>query len=98
MMTFKIIEKDIISIMELGKSEDFWATLCAKIDEAIDILEHQEDAQSLETLSPEQYKFEMALLKAKQKFLRTLKEYPDSIIQDMQEPNNEQPEYDPYQK
>ena len=78
---------------------DFWQLIIEALNDNKEDLQKQADSEDLKELSPEQYKLENELLKAKRKYLDKLSELPATLISWLKNPNTEKPEsFDPYDK
>jgi len=59
-------------------------------------LEQERNSEDLEMLPADQYKLQVEIIKAKQKYLRELKELPQAIIDSMQVSTANAPQQDVY--
>lgn len=93
-----IKEKDKIEIIKQGAGGEFWKLLVDALHDSKDALRKQQESDDLKELPADQYKVENELLKAKIKYLDKLIGLPDTIVQWLQNPDNSQVEFDPYEK
>ena len=91
--------KDAVrDILSQGVSSDFWELLCQVLDDNIKAQDEQINDEDVMDLDPVQYKTTMEILKGRKSDLQKLKELPQKIILDLQDPNQTEPEFDPYEK
>jgi len=90
--------KNIQAILREGKSSEFWQVICAFLDE--DIEKHKAELMSDEffTAPAEQYKVQAEVIKNHILDLQTLKDFPDECIIELDEPDQTETEYDPFEK
>ena len=84
-------------ILRQGQQGDFWQIILDFIKQSREHLRNEMDADQLRDLPADQYKVENELLKAKIKYLDRLADYPNTIIGWLQNPSNEEKNYDPYE-
>jgi len=92
-------KKSAQQLLRLGKNGEFWKILCQALDESIQHLQNEQDSDDLKDLDSERYKLEAELLKAKRRFLKHLKNLPETLAAYLEEPagNSENPiNYDPF--
>lgn len=77
-------------------NSEFWKIISEALRDSKNHLRNEQDADELKDLPADQYKVENELLKAKIKYLDKLANYPDTIIGWLQNPNQEEKDYDPY--
>ena len=83
-------------ILRQGMNSEFWKIISEALRDSKNHLRNEQDADELKDLPADQYKVENELLKAKIKYLDKLANYPDTIIGWLQNPNQEEKDYDPY--
>jgi len=88
----------IREVLKQGVKADFWKIIIQGLDAIIENLQKEQDSEGLKELPAEQYKVESEILKAKRKYLKDLKEFPQTLLSDLDDPNeNNKPEdLDPY--
>ena len=94
-MTKKI--DTIEAILRAGASGDFWQIICKEIDKEIESCERERDSDNLAKESADIYKLAMENIKDKIKHLRAIKNYPETIAQNIENPIEEE-DPDPYDK
>ena len=91
--------KDAIrDIVSQGMRSDFWEILCQVLDDNIRHQDEQINDEEVMDLDPVQYKTTMEILKGRKSDLQKLKELPEKIILDLQDPSQTEPDFDPYEK
>lgn len=85
-------------VLEQGESGEFWKIILEGLDTNIEELERQRDDPDLIDLSAEQYKSKDMLLRAKIAHLKEMRDMPKSIPKHLEQPDQRQPEHDPYDK
>lgn len=91
--------KNIQEVLRRGQKDQFWKIICQALDDSIEHLQKEQDDEDIKDLPAEYYKLENELLKAKRKFLKHLKDIPNSLIAWFEEPagNKEKEEnFDPF--
>lgn len=83
-------------ILRQGMNSEFWKIISEALRDSKNHLRNEQDADALRDLPADQYKVENELLKAKIKYLDKLADYPNTIIGWLQNPNQEEKDYDPY--
>ncbi len=91
-------ESTVKATLEEGKKSKFWQYITRALEESKAFIQAQQDSEDLKELSPEIYKLQNELFKAKKVFLDHLIKTPDNIISWLQQPSNERQEFDPYDK
>lgn len=84
-------------ILRQGQQSDFWNIIVEFLRKSREDLRGQQDSDELRDLPADQYKVENELLKAKIKYLDRLTDYPNTIIGWLQNPDQEERNFDPYQ-
>ena len=84
-------------ILRQGQQSDFWQIIVEALRDSKEHLRQEQSSDDLKDLPADQYKVESELLKAKIKYLDKLTDYPNTIIGWLQNPNQEEKNYDPYQ-
>ena len=88
--------KSAIEILKQGQDTDFWNLIQQAIQEGMEHLQNLIDSEKFEDMPPDQYKFEMEKLKAKKFYLKKLKDYPNTLINELENPEVENYNFDPY--
>ncbi len=88
--------KNIQEVLRQGMNTEFWQIITQAIDDNIENLQEQMDSDKLLALPPDQYKLENEVLKEKRRHYQKLKELPLILIDWLQNPNQNEPELDPY--
>ena len=83
-------------ILRQGMKSEFWQIISEALRDSKNHLRNEQDADELKDLPADQYKVENELLKAKIKYLDKLADYPNTIIGWLENPNQEEKNYDPY--
>ena len=83
-------------ILKQGQLSEFWQIIVQFVRESKEHLRQEQDSDSLRDLPADQYKVENELLKAKIQYLDKLTDYPNTIIGWLQNPNQEEKDWDPY--
>jgi hypothetical protein len=91
-------KKNIQKTLRQGAATEFWQIILQALDESIQYLQNQQDSEEMRELSSEQYKVENEILKAKRANLKILKELPSTIMGWLENPDQSEPEFDPYNK
>lgn len=89
--------EDKSQILRLGMQTDFWRIITEKLEENIEHLNELEDSDDMADLPPDQYKLEVALLKAKRKYIRKLIDLPQVLIEFLANPEADSFNLDPYE-
>lgn len=84
-------------ILKQGQLSEFWQIIVQFIRESKEHLRQEQRSQDLKNLPAEQYKLENELILSKLEYLDKLTDYPNTIIGWLQNPDNEDRNYDPYQ-
>lgn len=95
------MEKDAKSkqaILQQGQSSDFWRIILDYIELSREHLRKEQKSQNLKSLPAEEYKLQNELLMAKLEYLDNLADYPNTIISSLQNPNQEEINFDVYDK
>lgn len=87
---------EIQAILDQGVKGDFWQVIVATIEESIEHLRSATDSDDFKDLTPERYKLENELVKAKIKYLRMLINTPNNIVSWLESPDSRTPNFDPY--
>ena len=88
---------NVQEILRQGAASRFWEILCDAIDDSIHYLQGLQDGDEINELSPEQYKVQNEVLKAKRANLKKLKEMPLTLSEYLNDPNAfGEKNYDPY--
>lgn len=82
--------------MRQGEKTDFWNLILQSIDDSIEHIRKEQASDIFEDLPAEQYKVQNELLKAKIKYLEQMKNQPSIIIEDVENPDEEKQNFDPY--
>jgi len=90
-------KEDKAEILRQGIPTRFWEIIKETLVESIEHINKQLDEDCSE-LPPEEYKSKRELLKAKVEFIDTLSKTPENIISWLQEPDDVERDFDPYQK
>ena len=92
-------QKDAVrDILSQGLRSDFWELLCQVLDDNIRHQDEQINDEDVMDLDPVMYKTTMEILKGRKSDLQKLKELPEKVILDLQDPNQTEPDFDPYEK
>jgi len=91
-------KESIREILKQGVKTDFWKIIMQGLDAVAEDLQREQDSEGLKELPAEQYKVESEILKAKRKYLRELKDFPRTILNDLDDPNEgvKEENLDPY--
>lgn len=89
---------NIRAILLAGQATDFWDVLCQVIDINIERQDAQINDEDIMDLDPVEYKTTMEILKGRKRDLIKLKKIPETLILDMEDPDQSQPDLDPYDK
>ena len=89
-------KENIKEILSQGIATEFWSILLQALDESIIHLQKEQDSDDMRDLPAEQYKVEAEILKAKRANLHKLKDLPTSIIAWLIQPDQSEPNFDPY--
>ena len=84
-------------ILKQGQLSEFWQIIVQFVRESKEHLRQEQRSQDLKNLPAEQYKLENELILSKLEYLDKLTDYPNTIIGWLQNPDNEDRNYDPYQ-
>ncbi len=87
---------DIQTVMEQGKTSDFWQLIMQAIEQTRMNLQEYQDSDEFRDLPADKYKLESELIHAKRKYLNILKETPDNIISWLSQPDAKIENFDPY--
>lgn len=87
---------DIKEILNIGEKEEFWRIIVDALDQSIEALQNLADSEDMKDLSPERYKLENELIKAKINYLKTLKNTPENLRSWLSSPDNRGTNFDPY--
>ena len=85
-------------ILKEGMKTRFWEIIVIALTESREALTKAQEDEALSELSPEVYKMQMELLRAKKSFIDNLIKTPENVMSWLQSPNNETQEFDPYAK
>ena len=88
--------KNIQEVLRQGLNTEFWQIIAQAIDDNIENPQEQMDSDKLFALPPDQYKLENEILKEKRRHYQKLKELPLTLISWLQNPNQNEPNLDPY--
>lgn len=91
-------KEDIKEIIRQGERTEFWALIVQALQESKEAIQREQDGEDIAELPADQYKLKNELYKAKKDYLETLMRTPQNIISWLQEPSNENKEFDPYSK
>lgn len=89
-------KENIKEILAQGQTTEFWLLIGEALDQSIQRLERERDGADLKELPADQYKLEDQLLKAKIHYLKHLKDLPATIGKWIEQPDQTQPNLDPY--
>ena len=83
------------AILKSGETTEFWQIICDDIDKDIKELEMSRDSDTIASLPAMEYKLAMENIKDKIVHLRALKNKPQLIIANLDNPIEEE-NFDPY--
>ncbi len=90
-------EESKIEILKQGMNSEFWRLIKEAIEDSIDHIQTQMDAEEMKNLSAAQYKFMNESMKAKKEYLHTLLKTPENLISWLEKPATDEPkDFDPY--
>ena len=92
------VQDGSIEILRNGKDTQFWKAIVNSLTESQEFIREQMEDEDFKDLPADQYKLMNELMKAKLKFLETLKNTPDNIISWLEQPPEDRMEFDPYAK
>jgi len=82
-------------ILRNGIKTDFWKLILNALDDSIKRIE--DNQKDISELPADQYKLENELIIKKIEFLKTLKKTPDNLIDWLEETDNKEDDFDPYE-
>ena len=85
-------------VLKQGQQGDFWQIICGFLEKSKEYLRNEQKSQDLKSLPAEEYKLQNELLMAKIEYLDMLKDYPNIIIGWLQNPNQEEVNWDVYDR
>lgn len=88
--------KTVQQELRQGQGTEFWQILQAATDEIIKDIEEQIDGEKIRALPANEYKVVMEILKGRKKDLLKLKELPGTLIIELENPNQSEPDFRAY--
>jgi len=83
-------------ILAIGMRSEFWRILCEGIQKNIDNLKMKQSGKNLSSLPADQYKLENEIILAKIRYLESLMNLPENLIQEIGNTVEENVNLDPF--
>ena len=89
--------KSVQSILRQNKVGEFWQIIEQAIDEIIDDIQEQLDGKDITKYPAQEYKVMNEILKGRKRDLLKLKELPDTLILELENPDQSEPDMRGYE-
>lgn len=90
-------KENTIAKLRDGATSDFWEIIQSALAEILKDIQEQIDGKEITQLTAEEYKVMMEILKGRKRDLLKLMELPNTLILDLEDPDQTQPDLRVYE-